>query len=206
MICCYPRLPTVYLDEENLAKEVNDNVGKLVDIWLVAINQNGGFTKVGEYIRAIPPPGPKGGGGHYHVRDGNVGCSSKNLMQESFFSLFLSFWEGGGGYFWPKYINPCTKVWVSLKTIFLPVILCSLWWYWNRINMLTRPSNLLERTLFSLGLSLSLLNLPLEYLTLSYEMPWINLFNDVKQGIFYANLAIFWLIFAGEHLISDQEN
>jgi len=134
------RLPTVYLDEENLAKEVNDNVGKLVDIWLVAINQNGGFT----------------------------------------------------------------KVWVSLKTIFLPVILCSLWWYWNRINMLTRPSNLLERTLFSLGLSLSLLNLPLEYLTLSYEMPWINLFNDVKQGIFYANLAIFWLIFAGEHLISDQ--
>ena len=57
MICCYPRLPTVYLDEENLAKEVNDNVGKLVDIWLVAINQNGGFTKVGEYIPVIPPPG-----------------------------------------------------------------------------------------------------------------------------------------------------
>ena len=140
IVSLFPRLPTVYLDTENQVKEVNDNVGKLVDIWLVAINQNGGFT----------------------------------------------------------------KVWVGLKTIFLPIILGALWWYWNRINMLTRPANLLEKTLFALGMSLSLLNLPLEYFTLSYEMPWLNLFNDIKQGIFYANLAIFWLIFAGEHLISDQ--
>jgi len=134
------RLPTVYLDTKNQVQSINEDLGKLVDIWLIAINQNGGFT----------------------------------------------------------------KVWVTLKTIFFPVIILSLWWFWNRIQLMTRQPNLLERTLFSLGLSLTLLNLPLEYFTLSYHMPWINLFNDIKQGIFYANLAIFWLIFAGEHLISDQ--
>ena len=134
------RLPTVYLDSKNQVQEINENLGKLVDIWLIAINQNGGFT----------------------------------------------------------------KVWVSMKTIFFPIIIFSLHWYWRRISMLTRSPNLLEKTLFSLGMSLTLLNLPLEYLTLFYEMPWLNLFNDIKQGIFYANLAIFWLIFAGEHLISDS--
>jgi hypothetical protein len=133
-------VPTVYLDDEKQVHEINSALGKLVDIWLVAINQNGGFT----------------------------------------------------------------KVWVSLKTIFFPIILVELWWFWGRIRLLARSPNLLEKSLLALGLALSFLNLPLEYFTLAYDMPWINLFNDIKQGIFYANLLIFWLIFAGEHLISDQ--
>jgi len=133
------RLPTVYLDSNNQVQEINEKIGKLMDIWLIAINQNGGFT----------------------------------------------------------------KVWVTMKTVFFPIIIFSLYWYWRRISLLTRSANLLEKTLFCVGISLTLLNLPLEYLTLSIEMPWLNLFNDIKQGIFYATLAIFWLIFAGEHLISD---
>jgi hypothetical protein len=36
----------VYLDGERQVHEINEALGKLVDIWLVAINQNGGFTKV----------------------------------------------------------------------------------------------------------------------------------------------------------------
>lgn len=134
------RLPTVFLDSRNQVQEINEDIGKLVDIWLIAINQNGGFT----------------------------------------------------------------KIWVSLKTVFFPIIILEMIWFWNRISMLSRAPNLLEKTLLSLGLALTFLNLPLEYLTLAYEMPWLNLFNDIKQGIFYANLLIFWLIFAGEHLMSDQ--
>ena len=141
MICCYPRLPTVYLDEENLAKEVNDNVGKLVDIWLVAINQNGGFT----------------------------------------------------------------RVWVTLKTLFFPIIIVEMIWFWRRLGLIARPPSLLERMLMSLGAALTFLNLPIEYFTLAFEMPWLNLFNDVKQGVFYANLLVFWLIFAGEHLLGEEE-
>ncbi len=36
----------MYLDGERQVHEINEALGKLVDIWLVAINQNGGFTKV----------------------------------------------------------------------------------------------------------------------------------------------------------------
>lgn len=42
---------------------------------------------------------------------------------------------------------------------------------------------------------------PLEYLTLQFEMPCMLLLGDIKQGIFYAVLLSFWLVFAGEHLM-----
>lgn len=42
---------------------------------------------------------------------------------------------------------------------------------------------------------------PLEYLTLEFEMPYMLLLGDIKQGIFYAMLLSFWLVFAGEHLM-----
>jgi hypothetical protein len=117
-------------------------LGKLVDLWMIAIHQNGGFT----------------------------------------------------------------KVWVSLKTIFFPAIILEMYWMVKRLGLLPRPPTLLEKMLLTLGGSLTLLNLPLEYLTLSFDMPWINLFNDIKQGIFYAVLMAFWLVFAGEHLINDDDS
>ena len=121
-----------------------DNVDmfRLADIWLVAINQNGGFT----------------------------------------------------------------RVWVTLKTLFFPIIIVEMIWFWRRLRLISRPPSLLEKMLLSLGAALTFLNLPIEYATLAFEMPWVNLFNDVKQGIFYANLLVFWLIFAGEHLIGSYKS
>ena len=115
---------------------------RLADIWLVAINQNGGFT----------------------------------------------------------------RVWVTLKTLFFPIIIIEMVWFWRRLSLIARPPSLLEKMLMSLGAALTFLNLPIEYATLGFEMPWVNLFNDVKQGIFYANLLVFWLIFAGEHLIGNDHD
>lgn len=42
---------------------------------------------------------------------------------------------------------------------------------------------------------------PLEYLTLAYDMPFMLLLGDIRQGVFYATLLSFWLVFAGEHLM-----
>ncbi|KAH0540596.1 protein wntless [Cotesia glomerata] len=94
-----------------------------------------------------------------------------------------------------------TKIWVSLKTIFFPIVLCFLAWYWRRIHLLSRSPALLEYMLLAVGLALSFLNMPLEYLTLSYDMPFMLLLSDIRQGVFYAVLLSFWLVFAGEHLM-----
>lgn len=47
---------------------------------------------------------------------------------------------------------------------------------------------------------------PLEYLTLSYDMPFMLLLSDIRQGVFYAVLLSFWLVFAGEHLMVSPKN
>lgn len=94
-----------------------------------------------------------------------------------------------------------TKVWLSLKTVFFPCIIAILVWFWRRIHMLERKPVLLERMLLSLGIALCLLNLPIEYLTLHFDLPFMLLLGDIRQGIFYATLFSFWLVFAGEHML-----
>ncbi|XP_053672822.1 protein wntless isoform X2 [Anopheles nili] len=97
-----------------------------------------------------------------------------------------------------------TKVWVSLKTVFLPLIVSIMAWFWQRVHLLQRKPALLEQMLLSLGCALTVLNVPLEYLTLFFDMPFMLLLSDIRQGIFYAALLSFWLIFAGEHLLIQE--
>jgi len=127
------RFPVIY--------ENNRGLGPIADVWLIAINQNGGFT----------------------------------------------------------------KVWLSLKTFFFPIVIGVIIWFWHRVQLLARQPTLLESMLLALGITLSLLNLPLEYLTLFVEMPFMLLLGDMKQGIFYSMLLSFWLVFAGEHLMQQDD-
>ncbi|XP_050459588.1 protein wntless [Cataglyphis hispanica] len=120
----------------------NQGLGHIVDLWLTAINQNGGFT----------------------------------------------------------------IVWVSLKTVYFPIVLAVLTWYWRRVYMLSRSPALLEYMLLALGSALTFLNMPLEYLTLAYDMPFMLLLGDIRQGVFYATLLSFWLVFAGEHLMEGEQS
>ncbi|XP_061724332.1 protein wntless [Cydia pomonella] len=94
-----------------------------------------------------------------------------------------------------------TKVWVSLKTVFFPCIIAIIAWFWRRVHILQRKPVLLEKMLLSLGISLCLLNMPLEYFTLHFDLPFMLLLGDIKQGVFYAMLFSFWLVFAGEHML-----
>lgn len=122
------------------ARKINTGLGHIEDLWLVAINQNGGFT----------------------------------------------------------------KIWVSLKTVFFPFIIGIMIWFWNRVHQLQRKLALLEKMLLFLGSALTLLNAPFEYLTLAFDMPFMLFLGDIKQGIFYAALFSFWLVFAGEHLMINE--
>lgn len=123
-------------------KHINDKLGQLENMWLITINQNGGFT----------------------------------------------------------------KVWVSLKTVFFPFIVGIMIWFWKRVHQLARPPALLEYMLIFLGGALTLLNAPLEYLTLYFDMPFMLLLGDIKQGVFYSALLSFWLVFAGEHMMVQEDN
>lgn len=123
-------------------KHINEKLGQLENMWLITINQNGGFT----------------------------------------------------------------KVWVSLKTVFFPFIVGIMIWFWKRVHQLARPPALLEYMLIFLGGALTLLNAPLEYLTLYFDMPFMLLLGDIKQGVFYSALLSFWLVFAGEHMMVQEDN
>ncbi|VDO99140.1 unnamed protein product [Soboliphyme baturini] len=97
-----------------------------------------------------------------------------------------------------------TKVWLSMKTMLFPVMMAAVVWYWSRIRQLNRPPVLLEKCLFSLGIMMLFIDLPIEWLTLWFRMPFMLLLSDLRQGLFYAMLLSFWLIFAGEHIIDNS--
>lgn len=97
-----------------------------------------------------------------------------------------------------------TKVWLSLKTVFFPVIIGIMIWFWRRVHMLQRTPALLEYMLITVGGTLAFLNMPVEYLTLYFDMPYMLLLSDIRQGVFYAALLSFWLIFAGEHMLIQE--
>ncbi|VDN13816.1 unnamed protein product [Dibothriocephalus latus] len=59
-----------------------------------------------------------------------------------------------------------TKVWFALKTFFFPLALAALVFFWRRVVELQRPPSLMERTIFALGIMLSLFNFPIEWLSL----------------------------------------
>lgn len=58
-----------------------------------------------------------------------------------------------------------------------------------------------HRSIFALGVSMTFLNVPVEWISLGCEWTWMLLFEDVQQGVFYSSLFCFWIIFCGEHLM-----
>ncbi|KAI4886046.1 hypothetical protein NFI96_028424 [Prochilodus magdalenae] len=98
-----------------------------------------------------------------------------------------------------------TKVWFAMKTFLTPSILIIMIWYWRRITMMSRPPVLLEKVIFALGISMTFINIPVEWFSVGFEWTWMLLFGDIRQGIFYAMLLSFWIIFCGEHLMDQTE-
>ncbi|OCT84803.1 hypothetical protein XELAEV_18022960mg [Xenopus laevis] len=98
-----------------------------------------------------------------------------------------------------------TMVWFAMKTFLTPCIIIIMIWYWRRITMMTRSPVLLEKVIFALGFSMTFINIPVEWFSIGYDWTWMLLFGDIRQGIFYAMLLSFWIIFCGEHMMDQAE-
>uniref|UniRef100_A0A3B4YVU4 Wnt ligand secretion mediator n=1 Tax=Stegastes partitus TaxID=144197 RepID=A0A3B4YVU4_9TELE len=98
-----------------------------------------------------------------------------------------------------------TKVWFAMKTFLTPSILIIMIWYWRRITLMSRPPVLLEKVIFALGISMTFINIPVEWFSVGFNWTWMLLFGDIRQGIFYSMLLSFWIIFCGEHLMDQTE-
>lgn len=97
-----------------------------------------------------------------------------------------------------------TKVWMCLKSALTAIMAFPVVWFWRRIMQLDRKPLLLEKSIFALGVAMMFLNLPLELISIFFEAPWMLLFTDLRQGLFYAMLFSFWMIFVGEHMMDQQ--
>uniref|UniRef100_A0A1A8PDG7 Wntless homolog n=1 Tax=Nothobranchius rachovii TaxID=451742 RepID=A0A1A8PDG7_9TELE len=98
-----------------------------------------------------------------------------------------------------------TKVWFAMKSFLTPSILIIMIWYWRRISLMNRPPVLLEKVIFALGISMTFINIPVEWFSVGFNWTWMLLFGDIRQGIFYSMLLSFWIIFCGEHLMDQTE-
>lgn len=98
-----------------------------------------------------------------------------------------------------------TKVLLITKTVFFFITLLTFIWYCKRLRQLGRKNTLLEKTIILLGLAITQLNAPLEYLSLYYDLGFMNFLSDVRQGILYCALLCFWRIFTGEHLLDGVQ-
>lgn len=57
------------------------------------------------------------------------------------------------------------------------------------------------RVILALGISMTFINIPVEWFSIGFNWTWMLLFGDIRQGIFYSMLLSFWIIFCGEHLM-----
>lgn len=48
---------------------------------------------------------------------------------------------------------------------------------------------------------MTFINIPVEWFSIGFDWTWMLLFGDIRQGIFYAMLLSFWIIFCGEHMM-----
>ena len=126
--------------------------------------------------------------GHENSDDDESAALLKNLN-------FVTIHQNGG----------FTKIWLLMKSIFFFITLATLLWYYQRIKQLNRPPNLIEKNLFVIGAAITQFNMPVEYLTLFFDLPFMNFLSDIRQGILYCSLLCFWLVFTGEHLLDNKQ-
>ncbi|XP_069935695.1 protein wntless-like isoform X2 [Cherax quadricarinatus] len=93
-----------------------------------------------------------------------------------------------------------TKLLVLLQTLFFPVVITILWKFRKSVGELERPPTHLECVLALLAVALTIMNCPLEIVTLVADCPWMIVVNDIRHNFFYASFMTFFLYLTDKHL------
>ena len=73
-----------------------------------------------------------------------------------------------------------TMMYLSFKTIFFFVTFIQMIWFFRSLLKIGRKPQILEVMLLTVASFLTILNLPVEYLTLAYNLSWIQLFEKSR--------------------------
>eukprot|EP00795_Rhopilema_esculentum_P004580 gene4580-20846_t len=97
-----------------------------------------------------------------------------------------------------------TRAWFIAKTVLTPFLIAALIFFFRRIKAQPRAPILLEN--FGIrSFDDNTFLVPIEWLTIAFDMPYMLLLSDLRQGQFYAFLLSFWCIFVGEHILDQQK-
>eukprot|EP00116_Pleurobrachia_bachei_P019331 sb/3479593/ len=100
-----------------------------------------------------------------------------------------------------------TKLWIAQKSIIFPVLVVACALFQRQIIRARSSPLLINRVIQWLGFVNVIVNVPLEYLSLLMDTPWLRLWYDCANGAFLAAMAVLWLLFIGEHRMDlDQRN
>ena len=100
-----------------------------------------------------------------------------------------------------------SKIYIGQKTVICPIVLLATILYIRQVKKHDRSPLLITKVISGFGIATVIYNLPLDYISLSYDVSFLRLWNDIVTGGFYASMAILWLLFIGEHRMDlDQRN
>ncbi|MBN3313254.1 WLS protein, partial [Atractosteus spatula] len=161
----------------NDRKKINVGIGEIKDIRLVGIHQNGGFTK--------------------------VWFAMKTFLTPSILIIMIWYWRRITLMTRPPVLlekpSPGTREEPSLPASLKRCLVQNARAKWQ--DSPCGPG----QVIFALGISMTFINIPVEWFSVGFNWTWMLLFGDIRQGVFYAMLLSFWIIFCGEHLMDQTE-
>uniref|UniRef100_A0A0R3Q7G4 Protein wntless-like protein n=1 Tax=Brugia timori TaxID=42155 RepID=A0A0R3Q7G4_9BILA len=164
------RLPVNQTLCQTNPKAPNCAIGRINDLRVIAIHQNGGFTAIWLFMKTMVSPLVTIAVIWYWKR---VVALNRNsyLLEKAIMALGIS----------------------------LAILDCM--FSINRSEY--HKAKVIKNYSLSTPETMKIFSVPLEWISLWFRAPFMLLIGDIRQGLFYAILFSFWLIFTGEHLIDD---
>ena len=96
-------------------------------------------------------------------------------------------------------------MWLGLQTCVFLLQLATIWWFLQRLLVLSREKTLIEKALVVTAIGMECANFPIQWIAFYINAPWMLLASDVRTGLCYLLLFSFWVIFISEHLLDRND-